>query len=103
MKYLEVLDVVLRLLAMLVIVLMAFPVLVIVSVMGTDSGTTTSMLISLAAFVTGTAILIGVFYAAFKPRKVERKWPDHVLAARILIRIPVYLFVALGFYYYLSS
>ena len=97
MKIFKAIDWLVRVQAMLVIILTAFPLLVFTCIMLTDTGTLESISLSIFIFLIGSAFLVSIFLCALKLNKLESGWADHALLVGLLFRVPVYLFGTIGF------
>jgi hypothetical protein len=95
---LSIIDIVIRIAAVVVISTLGMAMLMLGCVMGTDSGTSKSFLISAGVFLVGCAVFALIVLLAVCPALGERCVPGPPLIGAILVRVPIYLCGTAGSY-----
>lgn len=95
-RILQAIDWIIRISAVIVILTFGLAMLLLVSVMATDSGTTQAMAAGLAIFVSGAAIFALIVFAALFPGWFAKRLPGPENVGKVLVRVPVYVVGTVG-------
>lgn len=95
-RILHAIDWIIRISAVIVILTLGLAMLLLVSIMATDSGTTQAMAAGLAIFVSGTAIFALIVFTALFPCWFAKRLPGPVNVGHVLVRIPGYVVGTVG-------
>ena len=94
----QILDLIIRVGAVIAVSTLGLAMLLLVSIMATDSGRPSDMATAAAIFVGGCCIIGLVIVTALVPEKVGRFIPGPSMVGKVLVRIPTYPFGTAGMF-----
>ena len=87
---LRIFDLAIRGCAAVVVVMLGMPMLLLVSIMATDTGTSKAMVAGLCIFLGGSALFAGIAFLAVLPESLAKRIPGPRFLGKALARLPTY-------------
>jgi hypothetical protein len=96
-------DNAIRIASLISVSILGTAMLLLVSIMATDSGTDEAYSSSLVLFLSGATVIFVIIFLSLYPDKIAKYIPGPVLLGKIIVRVPIYLCGTIGFFMFLRQ